>query len=224
MEQQKSLFKITIVLCAVAGFCDTVTFIAADGLFSAHVTGNFILVANHLAKRSGIEAWLKLLSFPVFVISVMVGGWIAAKMQQKHLLLFIEGILLSVTGIIAFVFEKQGWLALHYSVLAIGMLTVFAMGLQNAFGKLFSKETFGPTTMMTGNVTQWALDLRGMFRSGFADIETKKSFKKQSATIVGFLAGCLLGAVAGKWIGLSALSIAGVAMVACYLGTNKAEQ
>ena len=98
----------------------------------------------------------------------------------------------------------------------VAMTTVFAMGLQNAFGKLYAKETHGPTTMMTGNVTQASLDLGNLIKNGLKDADTLLSFKKQLVTILGFLAGCFLGAIAGKYFGLGTLVIPGIAIVVCY--------
>ena len=43
------------------------------------------------------------------------------------------------------------------------LITVFGMGLQSAFGKLFATETYGSTTMITGNVTQAAIELVASF-------------------------------------------------------------
>ena len=88
----------------------------------------------------------------------------------------------------------------------LAMMIVCAMGLQNAFGKLYPKETYGPTTMMTGNVTQWALDLKAI-------PSTTSSFKKISFTITGFLFGCFAGAIAGKFIGLESVVFAGVVLL-----------
>jgi uncharacterized membrane protein YoaK (UPF0700 family) len=99
---------------------------------------------------------------------------------------------------------------LEYGVV---MPIVFAMGLQNAFGKLFGKETYGPTTIMTGNVTQAALDLWEMMKAKFSNDMLLKSFKNQSYTIGGFLIGCLLGAVAGEVTGLSAVLLPGIALI-----------
>jgi uncharacterized membrane protein YoaK (UPF0700 family) len=59
---------------------------------------------------------------------------------------------------------------------------------------LFSKETHGPTTMITGNVTQAALDLGSLFRLKFSDASAKLSLKKNLVTVGCFLAGFLLGA------------------------------
>jgi hypothetical protein len=51
MFLSKNIAYSTMMLAGVAGFCDTVTFVAADELFSAHVTGNFT-IRN---KRSGFQ-------------------------------------------------------------------------------------------------------------------------------------------------------------------------
>jgi uncharacterized membrane protein YoaK (UPF0700 family) len=93
------------------------------------------------------------------------------------------------------------------------MPVVFAMGLQNAFGKLFGKETYGPTTMMTGNVTQAALDSWKAIKTKFGDNLVIEGLKQQSLLIGGFLSGCLLGAVAGEVIGLGGLLLPGIALI-----------
>jgi uncharacterized membrane protein YoaK (UPF0700 family) len=79
MEQEKSLVTITLLLSFVAGFCDTVTFVAAGELFSAHVTGNFIVFAYDVIRHADVTGWQKLITFPVFIISVMTGEPLAAK-------------------------------------------------------------------------------------------------------------------------------------------------
>ena len=38
-------------LSFVAGYADTVSYIAMSGLFTAHVTGNMVLAAAHLSGR-----------------------------------------------------------------------------------------------------------------------------------------------------------------------------
>jgi uncharacterized membrane protein YoaK (UPF0700 family) len=101
------------------------------------------------------------------------------------------------------------------------MMVVFAMGLQNAFGKLYAKETYGPTTMMTGNVTQASLDLGSLLFSGFKNIISLESLKKQAITIAGFLTGCLTGAFMAKNFGLYVLIAPGVTLVVCYLSTAR---
>jgi len=216
MEVQKNIGYVTLLLTMIAGYCDTVTFVAADSIFSAHVTGNFIVFAYQIVKGSDIHAWIKLLTFPVFIVAVITGGRIALKATNRYTLLFWEGILLLVSGIASYVF---GYMEIftEWAMYTVAMTTVFGMGLQNAFGKLYSKETHGPTTMMTGNVTQAALDLGNLIKNGYKDPEVMASFKKQLVTIIGFLIGCFLGAIAGKLFGLGTLIVPGIAMIICYL-------
>ncbi|MDQ1165605.1 YoaK family protein [Flavobacterium sp. SORGH_AS_0622] len=215
MEMQKNICYVTLLLTMIAGYCDTVTFVAADSIFSAHVTGNFIVFAYQIIKGSDAHAWIKLLTFPVFIFAVIVGGRIALKSVNHYTILFWEGIVLVLCGIASYVF---GYLQIfsEWAIYIVAMTTVFAMGLQNAFGKLFAKETHGPTTMMTGNVTQASLDLGNLIKNGTNDADSLLSFKKQLVTILGFLTGCFLGAIAGKFFGLGTLLIPGLAMIICY--------
>jgi uncharacterized membrane protein YoaK (UPF0700 family) len=205
------LGRISFLLACVGGFCDTVTFVAGDSIFSAHVTGNFIVFAAQVISGSNEDSWIKLLTFPVFVTAVMIGGWLAERSPAKYRILLVESILLVVGGAVALILPFLGIMAGMYFVV---MVTVFALGLQNTFGRLFAKETFGPTTIMTGNVTQASLDLGNILRKGMnADATSRESFKKLSVTIGGFLAGCLLGALLGKTLGLAAIGIPGLVLL-----------
>ena len=220
MEVNHNIGFVTLLLTMIAGYCDTVTFVSADALFSAHVTGNFIVFAYQFVKGSDIHAWVKLLTFPVFILAVMAGGRIAGKVINHYTLLFWEGALLFLAGIIVAVLSYYGMFS-EVIMYTVAMITVFAMGLQNAFGKLYAKETHGPTTMMTGNVTQASLDFGTLLSSGFHHPEAWTSLKKQLITILGFLVGCFLGAYAGKQFGLVTLILPGLAMIICYFYHRK---
>lgn len=220
MEFQRNIWYVTLLLTIIAGYCDTVTFVAADTIFSAHVTGNFIVFAYQIIKGSDLNAWIKLLTFPVFIIAVIAGGRIALRFTNQYTILFWEGLILLLSGIATYIFSYLGIIS-DWTMYGIAMTTVFAMGLQNAFGKLYSKETHGPTTMMTGNVTQASLDLGKLLKNGFKDAEVVLSFKKQLITIIGFLVGCFLGAIAGKTFGLGTLILPGFAMLICYFYHRK---
>ncbi|SFD75111.1 Uncharacterized membrane protein YoaK, UPF0700 family [Chitinophaga sp. CF118] len=221
MEQPKNIWYVTLLLTAVAGYCDTVTFVAADTIFSAHVTGNFIVFAYQMVKGSDIQAWIKLFTFPVFILAVMTGGWISIRSSNQHILLLWQGAILLLAGILACTFGLYSTSLKEWPVYLVAMLVVFAMGIQNAFGKLFSKATYGPTTMMTGNVTQASLDLGTLIRAKLKDAVTFQNLKNQFVTIGGFLAGCLLGALFAQRFGLSVLLLPALAMIVCYFSTHK---
>jgi uncharacterized membrane protein YoaK (UPF0700 family) len=219
MKQLQNVWLITVFLSSIAGYCDTATFVAADHIFSAHVTGNFIVFAYQLVNHTNEYSWVKLITLPVFIISVISGGWIASKASDRYLLLLSEGALLAFGGLAALAYQMSAhpvWMM--YTVV---MFIVFAMGLQNAFGKLFSKETHGPTTMMTGNVTQAALDIGSLYRAKFSDASVRLSLRKNLATVGAFLAGCLLGAVLAKRFGLSVALLPGILLVLYYVSIRK---
>lgn len=216
IEQKHNINWVTFLLAWVAGFCDTATFIAGDTIFSAHVTGNFITFAAQTIH--GGASWVKLLTFPVFVVAVMAGGWLSEKWVGRYRILLIEGILLILAGTLPSVLKFLPAMDEKTALYGIVMTTVFGMGLQNAFGKLFAKETHGPTTMMTGNVTQASLDLGSVLRKGIKENQLSwTSLGKQSVTIGGFLIGCLLGAWLAKIFGLSVMVLPGFAIIVCYL-------
>jgi uncharacterized membrane protein YoaK (UPF0700 family) len=219
MEPVKGITQSSILLSIIAGFCDTITFVAASELFSAHVTGNFILFAYDLIRHADSKYWIKLITFPVFIFSIIIGGWFAGKAKHKFAILVAEGCILSIAGLVALLFRFDGN-TLTWPTYTVAMLIVFAMGFQNVFGKVYSQETFGPTTMMTGNVTKAALDLYSAIKAGFVDPVINTSLQHQLIIIGGFLVGCILGAIAGELTGLSGVLLPGMILV-IYAGTKK---
>jgi uncharacterized membrane protein YoaK (UPF0700 family) len=212
--------KVTLMLAAVAGYCDTATFVAGDNIFSAHVTGNFITFAYQMVTGAPINAWIKLLTFPIFIIAVIAGGRLSAIFGNKNKILLIEAIILIIAGTLSLIWHlEKDTVTLYITV----MMVVFALGMQNAFGKLYSKETHGPTTMMTGNVTQASLDFGALIAGKFNTVDTLASFKKQMTTIIGFLTGCILGAITAREYGLASILLPGMCLVACYLTANKTQ-
>lgn len=216
-----NVWYVTLLLASIAGFCDTITFVAANQLFSAHVTGNFVVFAYDVITGSDGRVWIKLITFPVFIISVVTGGWLIEKAPGRYFLLLFESVLLILGGLVALVFRLYGIYDLQWPSYIVAMLVVFAMGLQNAFGRIFSKETYGPTTIMTGNVTQVSLDIATLLRSKFKDEDSRLSLRKLMVNIGGFLGGCLLGAILGKQVGLSAVVLPGLGLLFCHWITAK---
>ena len=218
MEPNNTTRTLSLLLSFVAGFCDTVTFVAAGELFSAHVTGNFIVFAYDVIKHPQMEAWQKLITFPVFIISIMVGGRINKSSRNMYALLTFEGILLLLSGLAAFFINDTD--PTQWQILLIAMAIVVALGFQNTFGKLFAKVTYGLTTVMTGNVTQASIDLVKVFATKPFDLDAWGSLKKQSVLIGGFFLGCLLGALIAAKFGLSAVILPG-GLLLLWRGINK---
>jgi uncharacterized membrane protein YoaK (UPF0700 family) len=212
MNIMERVNKLTFLLSAVAGYCDTTTFVAGNQTFSAHVTGNFILFAAQVVGADA-SAWLKLTTFPVFIFSVIIGGWLTWKAPGRYALLFVESMILIIAGVAALVFPYDTVPEQQWPVYTVVLLVVAAMGLQNAFSKVFNKETTGPTTMMTGNVTQLSLDIGTLFRNKFKGGDTALSLRKLLVNIGGFLGGCLVGGVMAKEVGLAAVGLPGLGLL-----------
>jgi uncharacterized membrane protein YoaK (UPF0700 family) len=214
MNTMERINKFTLLLSAVAGYCDTATFVAGNETFSAHVTGNFILFAAHVVSGADASSWLKLTTFPVFIFSVILGEWLISKQPARYTLLFTESILLILACVLALVFRRYIDADERWPAYIVVLVVVVALGLQNAFGKAFSKETTGPTTIMTGNVTQAALNIGTLFRYKFKDHEeAKQSLVKTLVLIGGFLCGCLLGGVMTTEVGLAAVGLPGFGLL-----------
>lgn len=174
LEDRKTL---ALLLAFVAGFVDTATFLGADGIFSAHVTGNFVVFAANIASDEP-AAWWKLLTFPFFALGVMVIGYCGGrKILKLKSSLFLLSLLLLIGG---------------FQIPHAVFLIVVAMGIQNAIHKVFLT---GPTsTVMTGNVTQVFLESLSINKSPIFFTTIKMIF--------GFLVGCVSGAFAVKSYGM----------------------
>jgi uncharacterized membrane protein YoaK (UPF0700 family) len=214
LMQRDLIFYTSILMAFSAGFVDASTFTTADGLFSAHVTGNFVVFAYKLANHPTLSDFINLLSFPVFILAVLLTG----KMNnfyknEKGLSVFI-GIFLLVAGIMAYFLTQQGIQSgfLYHTML---MLIVFSMGIQNTVNRLYGSSAFGPTTVMTGNVTKATLDLFNYF-SGPHTAEKLLLIRRSLVLLTGFLVGCILGALISSRYGLVSMLIPGTIIVIYY--------
>jgi len=204
----------TLLLTLVASFTDASTFIGAGRLFSAHVTGNFIVLTYDLVHGADKHEWSKLLAFPMFFVAVMLAGkvdkWGAPR--DDYRLLRIEGCLLLLAGLASAVTRLLAW---RPDIVGVGidMLIITAMGFQNAFGRLYSKSVFGPTTVMTGNVTSTALDIVQGWLGRPRDPAKVEHLRENALMIIVFLLGSLSGGLLAWKIGLGAVLLPAVLLL-----------
>jgi uncharacterized membrane protein YoaK (UPF0700 family) len=226
----------TFLLSFVSGFVDTAGFIALGGIFTAHVTGNFVLAGASIV-RSDVEAiFPKLLMFPIFVAAVGATYLIARRMESGgrnplFVLMNLEALFLCLFAVVGWHFQPSLIVKMTESqVIIAGALGVIAMAMQNAFMKLYlGKMTM--TTVMTGNVTQFSIDLAHCFFRWFEpkdesedSTEISQRLKKIGVVILGFLAGAIGGAILVFKFGLlSVLLAAGLILYAAFLIENRKE-
>jgi uncharacterized membrane protein YoaK (UPF0700 family) len=186
-------------LAAIAGYVDTLGFVALFGLFTAHVTGNFVLIGAELAGL-GQGVLMKLMAFPAFVAGVALSSLLmktlrpAGPERGARLLYVVQAVLLlafCTAGI-----KVSPVVSVDSApVVFCGMLGAAAMGVQNAHSRLVSRPGV-PNTVMTGNVTQAVLDAIEI-ASPRAAPETKAAARARFGKTVQALACFAAGAVAG---------------------------
>ena len=199
-----------------AGFVDTTGFIALFGLFTAHVTGNLVLIGASIAEfHDGIIA--KLLALPMFIIAVAAAHLYVIRQQRRErdaapILMLAEIVFLSAfmaAGIAGTPFLDADAPA----TIVTGMLAVTAMAIQNA-GARSVFATLSPTTVMTGNVTQIVIDLVDLALSPGKAVDVKPRLKKMVPAVLTFTLGALGAALAYLAIGFWCLLIPIVAIIA----------
>lgn len=202
-------------LAFLAGYVDTLGFIALFGLFTAHVTGNFILIGAALADSSQMSILLKFLAFPAFIGGVAGARLFIAAIQHRNGRALAWSFLLQLAFLVAFMAcgiaatpvqsPTSGW------VMAAGLLGTFAMGIHSAISRLLLSH-LAPTSLMTGNVTQVVIDAVDVLRGG-ADGATTERCLKFLWPVLSFGIGAIAAAFAYHAVGFVGL-LAPVALLA----------
>ena len=198
-------------LSFIAGFVDTCIFIALFGLFTAHVTGNLVIIGSALVHSAPEDVFPKLLAFAAFVgavvIAVLLDRWLHERIRVP-LFLVLEGSLLLLVPLAAGPLPVPDSNAI--GALIAGSLGAAAMGFQNAMMRLRLPAT-PSTTVMTTNVTQGVIDAATVLlpvrdlRQQRAREEAKARARRLWPQIGWFTLGAAAGAFGFHLAGLTAL-------------------
>jgi len=225
---RRSSWLLLTVLSTTAGAVDVIGFLALGGLFTAHITGNVVIVAAHYAT-GGFSQIGPLLAVPVFMVVmglVTLASSAIARTGTMPLrpLLLLQTALLAGFLLLGIGFGRFNDADSSMAVLA-GMLGVAAMATQNVLGKLALKGA-PSTAVMTTNITQLTVDLATLARRrGNAD-ELTKARRRARMTfpcLIGFIGGCAAGAALEVKFGLWALALP-VALSALAVPLGKVEE
>jgi len=204
-----SEIRITSVLQSfTSGFVDTLGFVALFGLFTAHVTGNFVLVGASVANgHPGVVG--KLLALPMFVIGVAGTRAYLLALERRQRALAVPVVAVELFLLLAFMLagiwaqpfdSADGW-----PTIAVGMLGVATMAVQNTASRLTFSH-LGPTTVMTGNVTQLVIDLVDLL-SGAAAPGTLERIYKTWPAVIAFAVGAIGGGLGYRLTGFWSLLV-----------------
>ena len=210
------------------GYVDTAGFLALHGLFTAHVTGNFVTLGASLALGTS-GALAKLLALPVFCVVVILARLIGGDLSRRNLptlqiILSLKLLLLALAAILAMRFgpfgDGDGWQAI-----LTGMILVAAMAIQTTAHRIHLGST-PPTTMMTGTTTQIMIDIADLLRGAKPEDRAamKARLSRMGAAVGGFAFGCAVAAALFLLVGMACFLVPAVlALAAILMHAGKAE-
>jgi uncharacterized membrane protein YoaK (UPF0700 family) len=217
-----SVVALPFVLSLIAGSTDTVGFLTLNGLFTAHITGNLVVLAAHVI--GGDPAILSyVLAVPVFMLMLLLTRLLASWLERKGAaplrpLLVLE-LLLLIAFLVCCVSRGQKPDANSAIAVIAGMFGVAAMAVQTALVQIALTKT-PSTAVMTTNVAQFMLALGEVLAGGDQAVvaNARRRMIYLIPVLIGFVLGCALGAAGqtayGAWsLGLPAgLSLLAVGM------------
>jgi uncharacterized membrane protein YoaK (UPF0700 family) len=206
------------LLSVISGMVDVTGYLSLK-LFTAHVTGNIVIIAAQLVY-GGPPKMDQILAVPVFIVAVAL-VWIGVQAMNRRgpalprLLLLIQFLLLIGVLIVAVAYHPDanpGGLMADVTA----MIAISAMASQYSLLQL-TMPGAPSTAVMTGNLTKTVLAfLETASKRQPLMADAREQLRKAIQVVVGFFVGCLIGAGAVFWLADWAWSLpvllAGVAL------------
>jgi uncharacterized membrane protein YoaK (UPF0700 family) len=209
MEPDPPTRALPFVLSLIAGSTDTIGFLGLNGLFTAHITGNLVVLAAHLiAGDPAIVSYI--LAVPVFMLVMLLTSLFANDLERSGVATLRLLLLLQLLLLVGFLALSVIYRANVNPALAVvtGMTGVAAMAVQTALVQVSLKGT--PSTgVMTTNVTQFIVALAEVLAR--REVSTAEKARARMLHILpvigGFVLGCALGAALEEAWGLRSLGL-----------------
>ena len=207
-------------LALLAGVTDVTSWILLGGLFTAHITGNLVVLAANLV--SGTSPRLAaVLALPVFVVTVVVSTWVARRFDSKrertrNVLLGAQALFLVAAATLSFTTTASAAPDAPLSVV-IGLLAVTAMAAQNSYLHLVPSKA-PSTAVMTGNLVTAVIAAVDLIGSRGSLAGARGSWISSWPLLAGFVVGCLVGAAASTLFSDHAAVVPAVLAIAILLG------
>ena len=229
LESWSAMALLTGVLSMTAGSLDVIGFLGLGGLFTAHITGNLVVLAAHLVVGNSARL-ATVLSVPVFMVMLclarlLAGGLAAIGRPSLRPLLLLQFVFLAAFLALGVAKGPDIDPGAAPAVVA-GMLGVSAMAVQNALVQV-SLKGVPPTAVITTNVTRFATDIGTVLLGGDPAemVEARTRANHTWPSIVGFIIGCGVGAVCEVRFGLRALTLpVGLSLLTLAMAQTDARQ
>jgi uncharacterized membrane protein YoaK (UPF0700 family) len=190
------------LLSVIAGMVDVIGFLSL-GIFTAHVTGNIVVIGALVVRHNRVNP-AQILAIPVFIVAV-AATWLVARASSRRgigvmrSLLLIQFLLITCVLIFSAITKPS---ADPHGLMATiaAMIAVTAMGCQFALLRL-TLPVAPSTAVMTGNLTNAVL---AIVDSGSRTplIESDSGRLTGALHLLGgFFVGCVVAAAAVMYLG-----------------------
>ena len=194
--------RLSLLLSVVAGMVDLTGFLTLGNVFTAHVTGNLVLLAADLA-HDAIPRTAQLLAVPAFMLACGLASIVARRSRAQDGSP-ITTLLRVQLGLIAglFLFSMLTRPSEHPNGLAVSIATVLAV---TAMGTQFilvrsALPGIPSTTTMTVNISDTVLLLVAASGPKPSPVDVRARLEQSSRTVAAFFGGCLVAGLAVKWL------------------------
>jgi len=162
-ERRANLHVPVAVLSGTAGYIDSVGFLSLAGLFPAHVTGELVGLTKALSSGHPLSHPSRWAVLPVFIIALAYAATVVRRHRglgtsPRSALLTLMALSLAIGACTGFWGFNSGSSVPEWVLAVRQSGLVSAMAFQNAFTREGLARSC-PTTVMTGNLTQFVFEL-----------------------------------------------------------------
>jgi uncharacterized membrane protein YoaK (UPF0700 family) len=212
--------QLPALLSVIAGMVDLTGYLNLGNLFTAHITGNLVVVAALIVRGGRINP-AQILAIPAFMLAV-AATWALARASGRRgpdlarLLLLMHFLLLA--GVMIFSAITKPSSNPHGLTAGVtAMIAVSAMACQFALLRL-ALPVAPSTAVMTGNLTNTVLSLLDrQSRTQELLAGDAERLRGSLHLLVGFFGGCVVAAAAvsllGDWAWSLPVALAGMAVI-----------
>jgi uncharacterized membrane protein YoaK (UPF0700 family) len=196
--------RLPTLLSVIAGMVDLIGFLTLGHIFTAHITGNIVVLAAVLVSGGALNL-AQALAIPVFMLAV-AAVWLLTRTTGTRgprlirLLLLIQFLLLA--AVLTFSVVTHHSANPHGVMAGIAIeIAVSAMACQFALLRL-ALPGAPSTAVMTGNLTSTVLSLLDTMWSRHPVLEgAARRLRTLLPVVLGFFGGCVAAAIAVTWLG-----------------------
>src|ERR1700741_2173613 len=209
---EKVIAYALLVMTAVTGLVDAVSFLSLGHVFTANMTGNIVLLAFATARISGLSIARSLTALSAFLVGAILGGRVMTRASADSQIRFAaQALLLEVAFLFAASLCGIGFrgdlLEDSFQPFALIALTALAMGTRNAAVRKLAIPDL-TTTVLTLTITGIGAD------SSLANGKNPRLARRVASVAAMFL-GAALGAVVIQYSISAALWLATAISAAC---------